>query len=152
MGDNVNVGGVNYSTDDVTTLNGATIAAGTAQTQRLKVQYGDDGTARDVSETYPLPTITGPAVTSTVTNVAASTTSQTLIAANPNRKGLMLHAGSGSATMYVRLGAAAASNAAGGHSFDMGPSQMWEDPFRYTGEVRAVWASAAGFVNITELT
>jgi hypothetical protein len=53
--DNVNVGGVNYSTDDVTTLNGATIAAGTSQTQRMKVQYGDDSIARDVSQAFPLP-------------------------------------------------------------------------------------------------
>jgi hypothetical protein len=55
MADNVAVGGVNYSTDDVTTVNGATVAAGTAQTQRIKVQYGDDGTARDVSSAFPLP-------------------------------------------------------------------------------------------------
>lgn len=51
------VGGVNYSTDDITTLNGGAISAGTAQTQRLKVQYGDDGTARDVSSSFPLPAI-----------------------------------------------------------------------------------------------
>jgi hypothetical protein len=57
VADNVSVGGVNYSTDDVTTLNGATVAAGTSQTQRIKVQYGDDGIARDVSAAFPLPII-----------------------------------------------------------------------------------------------
>jgi hypothetical protein len=55
VADNVTVGGVNYSTDDVTTLNGTTIAAGTAQTQRMKVQYGDENVARDVSQAFPLP-------------------------------------------------------------------------------------------------
>jgi hypothetical protein len=89
--------------------------------------------------------------TSTVTSVAASATSVTLITANVNRKGLILHNGSSSATAYVRLGATAATNAGGGHTFDMGPSIMWEAPFNYAGEVRAVWATATGFMNITEI-
>lgn len=57
MADNVTVGGVNYSTDDVTTLNGGAVAAGSSQTQRIKMQYGDDGVARDVSAAFPLPVI-----------------------------------------------------------------------------------------------
>jgi hypothetical protein len=28
---------------------------------------------------------------------------------------------------------------------------MWEAPFNYAGEVRAVWATATGFMNITEI-
>jgi hypothetical protein len=55
MVDNVTVGGVSYSTDDITTLNGGAVAAGSAQTQRIKIQFGDDGTARDVSGAFPLP-------------------------------------------------------------------------------------------------
>jgi len=78
VADNVTVGGVNYSTDDVTTLNGGTIAAGTAQTQRMKVQYGDDGTARDVSTAFPMPTTLVSSgglspVAGTITAVAANT-------------------------------------------------------------------------------
>lgn len=49
---------MNYSTDDITTLNGNTVAAGSSQTQRIKVQYGDDGAARDASTAFPLPTVT----------------------------------------------------------------------------------------------
>jgi hypothetical protein len=83
VADNVVVGGVNYSTDDVTTLNGATIAAGTAQTQRMKVQYGDDGTARDVSQAFPIPVNLAasagniPDVTGSLTVAAASTVTGT---------------------------------------------------------------------------
>ena len=41
------------ATDDVATLNGA--ASSGIHVQRTKVAYGDDGTSRDVSATYPLP-------------------------------------------------------------------------------------------------
>lgn len=151
MADNVTVGGVSYSTDDVTTLNGATISAGTAQTQRMKNQYGDDGTARDVSDAFPMPTrqVCG---TATLTSVAASATSVTVIAANANRRGLILHATTGSAQCYVRLGATAASAALGGHTFDCAAGAMYEVPYGYTGEVRAIWSAATGGLNVTELT
>lgn len=106
-----------------------------------------------VSGVFLLAAIPQPAnTTATVTTVAATATSTTLITANVNRKGLILHNGSSSSTAYVRLGAAVATNAGGGHTFDMGPSIMWESPFNYTGEVRAVWATATGFMNITEIT
>lgn len=55
MADGVTVDGVNYSTDDVVLLNGVVVPAGSAQTQRLKVQYGDDGEARDASTAFPMP-------------------------------------------------------------------------------------------------
>ncbi len=46
-------GTATISTDEVTTVNGATVPA--VQVQRVKNVYGDDGIARDVSETFPLP-------------------------------------------------------------------------------------------------
>lgn len=76
MADNVAITagtGTNISTDDVTTLNGGAIAAGSAQTQRMKVQYGDDSIARDVSPAFPLPTTTVD-VTTTGTLAAAAQT------------------------------------------------------------------------------
>lgn len=42
------------ATDDVTTLNGG--ASSGVKVQRVKVGFGDDGTARDVSTAFPMPT------------------------------------------------------------------------------------------------
>lgn len=151
MADNVTVGGINYSTDDITTLNGGAIAAGTAQTQRMKVQYGDDGTARDVSDNYPLP-IKRAADAASITSVAASTTSVTVLAANANRRGLLLHNLSSSDTCYIRLGGGTATNALGGHSFDLSPSYVYEDANGFTGAITAVWSSTNGGLNVTEMT
>jgi hypothetical protein len=54
MADNtVQSGTDTIATDDVTTLNGN--ASSGIKVQRTKVTYGDDGTARDVSATFPLP-------------------------------------------------------------------------------------------------
>lgn len=50
-------GGDVIATDHVSTLNGAAVtpSATTPKVQRVKVAYGDDGTSRDVSTTFPLP-------------------------------------------------------------------------------------------------
>ena len=54
MADNSGMGGTDtIATDDVATLNGA--ASSGVKVQRTKVTYGDDGTARDVSSSFPLP-------------------------------------------------------------------------------------------------
>jgi hypothetical protein len=150
MPDNTSQSGTaTIAADDVATLNGAASAG--VLVQRVKVGYGDDNTARDVSEALPLP-VREVSATPTLTTVAASTASVTLIAANANRRGLILHSTTGSAVCYVRLGAAVASTAAGGHTLDMAPGAYYEVPFGYTGEVRAIWASATGALNVTEMS
>jgi hypothetical protein len=90
--------------------------------------------------------------TATLTSVAASVTSVTVIAANTNRRGLRLHAVTSSAVCYVRMGGGTAAAALGGHSFDMQPGALYEDPDGYTGAVTAIWATATGGLNVTELT
>ena len=56
MADNTpQTGTDNIATDDITTMNGATIAAGTAKAQRVKVGWGTDSTFRDVEPTFGLP-------------------------------------------------------------------------------------------------
>ena len=50
---NTGSGGDVIATDDVTTLNGS--ASTGIKVQRVKIQYGDDNTARDVSYAFPLP-------------------------------------------------------------------------------------------------
>lgn len=54
MADNSTQNGTDtIATDDVTTLNGG--ASSGIKVQRVKVLFGDDGTARDVSASFPLP-------------------------------------------------------------------------------------------------
>lgn len=54
MADNSTQNGTDtIATDDVTTLNGG--ASSAVKVQRVKVTYGDDGTARDASAAFPLP-------------------------------------------------------------------------------------------------
>jgi hypothetical protein len=135
--------------DDVATLNGA--ASTGVLVQRMKPVYGDDGAARDVSDAFPLP-VRRTTDTAVLTSVAASVTSVTVIAANTNRRGLRLHSTTASAVCYVHLGAGTAAASLGGHSFDMQPGALYEDPDGYTGAVTAIWAAATGGLNVTELT
>lgn len=100
MADNVTVGGVNYSTDDVTTLNGGTVAAGSSQTQRIKLQYGDDSIARDVSDSFPLPV-----------NISASGGNSTAITQTLTAAGASSLAGTASTTGSAVLNVSAAGNA-----------------------------------------
>jgi hypothetical protein len=54
MADNSTQNGTDtIATDDITTLNGS--ASSGVKVQRVKVQYGDDNTARDASASFPLP-------------------------------------------------------------------------------------------------
>src|SRR3954471_16708866 len=142
-------GNATIAADDVTTLNGA--ASSGVLVQRMKPTYGDDGTARDVSDAFPLP-VRRTTDTATLTSVAASVTSVTVIAANTNRRGLRLHAVTSSAVCYVHMGAGTAAATLGGHSFDMQPGALYEDPDGYTGAVTAIWAAATGGLNVTELS
>jgi hypothetical protein len=86
------------------------------------------------------------------TGVAASATSVTLLAANPARRGATIHNDATSATLYVRLNASAAANASGGYTTVMPPGAYYEVPANYSGAITGIWASAAGFANMTELT
>lgn len=94
--------------------------------------------------------ITGSA-TPTVTGVAASATSTTLLAANALRRNATIQNDSTSAPLYVRLGAVAAAATSGNYTILLGPGAYYEVPANYTGEVRGIWSSATGFANVTEL-
>lgn len=72
MSDNtVQTGADTIATDDVTTLNG--VASSGVKVQRVKPSYGDDGTARDVSTSFPLP-VTGPTLTKGTQGTTGHTT------------------------------------------------------------------------------
>lgn len=67
-------GGDVIATDDVTTLNGA--ASTGIKVQRVKATFGDDGTARDVSAAFPMPSNVTDG-----TNVASVTAGNELVVA-----------------------------------------------------------------------
>jgi len=69
------IGGDVIATDDLATLNGGAISG--VKLQRVKLDYGDDSVARDVSDSYPLP-VKSPVATKVVTDTAAVNTALTL--------------------------------------------------------------------------
>jgi hypothetical protein len=92
--------------------------------------------------------------TSTLTNIASSATSVTILAANSNRKTVII-ANDSTAILYLKFNASAAS--ASNYTFSLSPltsgvaptvSLKGED---YSGEIRGIWASANGFARVTEI-
>ncbi|MEH2124173.1 hypothetical protein [Nostoc sp.] len=86
--------------------------------------------------------------TSTPTTVGSSTDSDTILAANSNRKGATIWNNS-TATLYLEFGATATTSAftakllAGGY---------YEVPFHYTGVISGIWSAANGNALVRELT
>jgi hypothetical protein len=96
----------------------------------------------------------GTAPTSTLTNVASSATSVSLLAANNNRKTAIIINDSTS-DLYVTLNASDASTT--NYSLFLAakvgntPSFLAINGDDYSGEIRGIWSSANGFARITEV-
>lgn len=86
--------------------------------------------------------------TSTPTTVAASTTSQTLIVANSNRKGLTVWNNS-TATLYIDFDSAASAS---DYAVKIAADGYFEMPFNYTGVISSIWSAANGNALVRELT
>lgn len=80
--------------------------------------------------------------TATPTTVASSTTSVTILAANPNRKGATFWNDS-TAILYLEVGATATTSAFTAKFF---PQGYYELPFHYTGVISGIWSAANGNV------
>lgn len=90
-----------------------------------------------------------PADNSSVTSVAASASSQTLVDARAGRMGLAIYNDS-TATLYLKLSGNAASTTS--HTVQVMPDGYYESPaVGYSGEVTGIWSSATGSARITEL-
>lgn len=136
---NTGTGGDVISTDDL----------GSVKVQRVKVQYGTDGSATDVSGTNPLPVAEGGAATSAVTSVNDSATSVTLLASNASRLGASIFNDSTS-ILYVKLGTTASAI---DYSARLEPQGYYEAPAKYTGRIDGIWSSdSTGAAKVTELT
>ena len=86
--------------------------------------------------------------TATLSNVSASTSSVTLLAANIARLGASLFNDS-SAVCYVKFGATASSTS---HTVQIQQYDYYEVPTGYTGVIDGVWANATGAMRVTEIT
>ena len=117
------------------------------------------GVAVDVSSANPLPTSGGggggnPAGdgavdTGTPTNVATSTSSATLLAANAARYGATIWNDAAAALLVVlNASAASATNA----TVSIPAGGYYEAPYGYTGEIRGVLVSGTGAARVTEFT
>lgn len=90
---------------------------------------------------------------SSLTSVAGSAVSVQLLAANPNRKGVVI-VNDSTAVLYVALGATASTSR---YSYYMKgtvngePSHLEVTLRGYTGRIDGIWASATGNARITEL-
>jgi hypothetical protein len=87
--------------------------------------------------------------TSTLTNVTASVTSGTLLAANAARRGATVWNDSTS-ILYVRLGAGTAAATAA--TVKLVADAYYELPYGFTGAVVGVWVSAVGSARVTEVS
>jgi hypothetical protein len=87
--------------------------------------------------------------TGTVTTVAATTVSGTLLAANTARHGFMVFNRSNK-VLYLKLAAAATITS---YSTEVPSGSLYECPFMYDGIVTGVWATGpTNDAQITELT
>jgi hypothetical protein len=86
--------------------------------------------------------------TSTLTNVAGSASSVTLLALNTSRRGATI-VNDSAALLYVKLGTTASATS---YTVRMTPNAYYEVPFGYTGRIDGIWGAATGNARITELT
>lgn len=85
---------------------------------------------------------------STLTTVASSATSVSILASNKARRGACI-VNASTAILYLRLDSSAATTTTG-HSVQLPTLAYYEVPFGYTGAITGIWASANGSANITE--
>lgn len=86
--------------------------------------------------------------TATLSNVAGSASSVTLLALNTSRKGATI-VNDSTAILYVKFGSSASSTS---YTVKMVADAYFEVPYGYTGIITGVWASATGNARITEIS
>lgn len=96
-------------------------------------------------------TTTGPgaATTGATTYTAATGAVQTVWAANTSRRGGTIYNDHATNNLYVKLGAAAATNS---FTVKMVAGSYYEIPAGYTGIVTAIMSAASGNIAATEIT
>lgn len=83
-----------------------------------------------------------------VTTVASSASSVSLLAANTRRAGVSVQ-NTSTAILYLLVGGGTATITTA-HSIQIPSNAYWEAPYGFTGALSGIWASANGSANITE--
>jgi hypothetical protein len=87
--------------------------------------------------------------TATITSVAASTTSVSLLAANASRRRVVI-TNDGNATLYIAFAATASTTA---FTYVVAKGQVFDGPLNdYTGDISGIWSSVSGNARITEIS
>lgn len=108
-----------------------------------------------VSTGYDAPSNAAPQVvalhaptTATLSNVAGSASSVTVLAANTARRGASIYNDSTS-VLYLKFGSTASSTS---FTVKMQADEYFEVPFGYSGILTGIWVSATGAARVTEIT
>lgn len=90
----------------------------------------------------------GGATAAALTNVASSASSVAILALNAARIGATIYNDS-TAILYLKFGATASATS---YTVQLGPSDYFETPFGYSGQIDGIWVSANGNARVTELS
>lgn len=90
------------------------------------------------------------APTATLSNVSGSASNVTILAANANRKRVVIHNDS-TATLYLKFGVTASATS---FTHKLIGGAVYESPSMpvYTGIIDGIWSSATGAARVTEFT
>lgn len=100
-----------------------------------------------VSPNSPVTTIQA-TPTATLSNVAGSASSVTVLASNTARKGAII-VNDSTALLYLKFGTTASTTS---YTVLLAASAYYEVPFGYTGILTGIWVSATGNARVTEIT
>lgn len=123
-----------------------TIAAGAAAIGSVAVS--NFPVTQPVSIAGVVSTTSAAATVGTLSNIAGSAASVTLLTSNAARKGFSIFNDS-TAILKVSFSATASATS---FSFLLQPNAFFENSALYTGIVTGIWAAAAGSARVTELT
>ena len=87
--------------------------------------------------------------TGTQSNVASSASAVTILASNATRQGATVFNDS-TAVLYLILSSTTPTTSV--YTTQVAPNWYYEVPFRYTGIIKGIWASANGNARVTEIT
>lgn len=138
------------STAALQTSGNATLSAISAQ---LPATLGQKVSASSLavviaSDQSPISVSPVASATSTLTSVAASATTVSLLASNTARKGAVITNDS-TAILYLALSSSSSLTA---FSFKLFPNSAFVLDTLYTGAISGIWSAASGSARITELT
>lgn len=118
-------------------------------------EVGSDGAAKPAGTAIDPVFVSGSSgagpTTGTSSQVAASLSAVTILAANTSRKGAGIYY-DGAAILYLILSATTPTASIYTIKMGSGLATYYEPPANYTGIIRGIWSAAVGSADVTELT